>query len=232
MSVSSGANLFHLRAKFPLAVVAKALEVLGDRWLVGYDIGCVFGKTIASSSLGRAFEDAKCRCCVNAFHGYSHSYECQKKNHPNGIEGMGLEDLETLERIFSASNALGGVTRYMTRYRRRVFIDLFFQQWDAEKYANLGIMLHNNYVQALEIIDTEEEALQHAMKTLNITQADVDKWHVEEIAYFRTLGAEPEYDVHRLAYVELLQSYRDVRCVSYSALTRSVNNTSLSQRKI
>ena len=123
---------------------------------------------------------------------------------------MGLEDLETLERIFSASNQLGGVTRYMSRYRRRVFIDLFFQQWDADKYANIGNMLHNNYVQALKIIQDEEPALYHAKQSLNIDEGDLERWHDEEVDYFKTLGKEPEYDIYRVTYVELLQKYREI----------------------
>ena len=64
---------------------------------MAYDIGCSFKETIAQSSLAELFEMRNCRCCVNAFHGYSHNFACQVKNHPNIIEGMGLEDLETLE---------------------------------------------------------------------------------------------------------------------------------------
>ena len=58
---------------------------------------------------------------------------------------MGIEDLETLERIFSFSNQLAAVMRYASAYHRQVFIDLFFKQWDEEKYQNLGLMLYNNY---------------------------------------------------------------------------------------
>ncbi|KAF9530494.1 hypothetical protein CPB83DRAFT_748578, partial [Crepidotus variabilis] len=124
-------------AKYPLAIVDQALNVLGDRLLVGYDIGCSFSKTVANSQLGSKFKASRSRFCVNAFHGYSHNFTCQKENHPNVIKGIGIEDLETLERVFSASNALASVTRNMSAYRRRVFIDLFFKQWDADKYANL-----------------------------------------------------------------------------------------------
>jgi hypothetical protein len=198
------------RAKFPLAIVAKALEVLPPGWLGAYDIGCSFSSTISHSSLGRLFEERKCRCCVNAFHGYLHNFACQMKHHPNIIEGMGLEDLETLERVFSASNILAGVTRYMSKYRRRVFIDLFFQQWDADKYENLGKMLLGNYRQALQIIEDEEPALEHAKKSLQINDGDLEKWHVEEVDYFATLGQEPEHDIHKIAYVELLQELRDI----------------------
>ena len=199
------------RAKFPLAIVGKALEVFKHPWIVGYDIGCSFNITLENSSLGPVFTQQGNRCCVNAFHGYSHNFECQKKHHPNVIEGMGLEDLETLERVFSSSNQLGGVTRYMSKYRRRIFIDLFFQQWDAEKYSNLGNMLYNNYVQALKILEEDGPALEHAKQSLNIMEGDLERWQEEEIVYFRNLGKEAEYDIHRVAYVELLQKYRDVR---------------------
>jgi hypothetical protein len=79
---------------------------------MGYDIGCVFQKTISSSSLGTRFTESKSRCCVNAFHGYSHNFACQTQNHPNVIDGVGIEDLETMERVFSSSNQVAGVTRY------------------------------------------------------------------------------------------------------------------------
>src|ERR1700679_1247091 len=106
-----------VRAKYPLSIVAKAMDTFGSNILVGYDIGCVFGGTILSSSLGTRFQESGSRTCVNAFHGYSHNYQCQLKNHPNNIAGMGLEDLETLERVFSSSNALAAVTRYSSAYR-------------------------------------------------------------------------------------------------------------------
>ena len=80
------------------------MDVLGGQILYGYDIGCSFATTVRSSSLGHQFQQLGSRLCVNAFHGYAHNYKCQLKHHPNFIEGIGLEDLETLERVFSSSN--------------------------------------------------------------------------------------------------------------------------------
>ncbi|CAA7264087.1 unnamed protein product [Cyclocybe aegerita] len=177
-------------AKYPLALVAKALDTLGTRLLIGYDIGCAFSSTIASSSLGPKFQASGSRCCVNAFHGYSHNYLCQVHNHPNVIVGMGLEDLEVMEHIFSASNQLAPVIRYATRFRRRVLIDLFFRQWDDDKYLNLPTFLYDNYKQALKIIREDSIALEEAMKASHV---------------LLTLGKETDYDVHAVAYVELLQ---------------------------
>ncbi|KAF7966426.1 hypothetical protein HWV62_38406 [Athelia sp. TMB] len=209
-------------AKYPLAHIAKALDVMEERLLFGSDIGCSLSKTIASSSLGPKFKAKKCRCCVNAFHGYTHNWACQKLNHPNVIKGLGLEDLETLERIFSASNMVAPLTRNATAYHRRVFIDLFLQQWDEEKYLNLGTMLYNNYQQARNIIDKESIALVDTLQSLGITIAQLESWESEEVEYFKTVGKEPEWDAHAVVYVELLQELRDSE-----SLYQNRNNTFL-----
>lgn len=172
---------------------------------MGYDIGCVFQKTISASSLGTQFTESESRCCVNAFHGYSHNFSCQTQNHPNVIDGMGIEDLETMEHIFSSSNQVAGVTRYASAYHRRVFIDMFFQQWDDEKYWNLASMLSNNYWQAISIIRDEGAAVEETMSALDITSTDLETWHYEQPSFFETVGEESRWDVHAMAYVELLQ---------------------------
>ena len=198
-------NYLDPRSKYPLAITARALKTLGPRLLQGYDIGCVFKKTIASSSLGTKFEESKSRCCVNAFHGYSHNFACQTKNHPNVIEGMGLEDLETMERIFSSSNQVAAVTRYSSAYHRRVFIDMFLQQWDDDKYQNLASMLYNNYRQALSIIDIEGSAVEETTHALGINTSDLEAWHRQQVDFFETIGEESPWDIHAVTYVELLQ---------------------------
>jgi hypothetical protein len=191
-------------------MVAKAMSTFGPRLLIGYDIGCVFGGTIASTSLGARFQESGSRTCVNAFHGYSHNYQCQCKNHPNNITGMGLEDLETLERVFSSSNALAVVTRYASAYRRRLYIEMHFSQWDEDKYSNLATMLRNNYYQALNIIRNDGRAVEEAKSSMGITDQDLDLWKAEREEYFQTLGEEPESQVRAIAYVELLQKLREL----------------------
>ena len=193
------------RSKYPLAITARALQTLGLCLLQGYDIGCVFKKTIASSSLGTRFDESHSRCCVNAFHGYSHNFSCQMKNHPNVIEGMGLEDLETMERIFSSLNQVAAITRYSSAYHRRVFIDMFLQQWDSDKYQNLALMLFNNYKQALSIIDVEGSAVEETICVLGIKSSDLEAWHHQQVEFFETLGEELPWDIHAITYVELLQ---------------------------
>ena len=134
-----------------------------DNLLFGSDIGCSLKITIVSSSLGPKFKVKNCKCCINTFHGYTHNWACQKENHPNVIKGLGLEDLETLKCIFSTSNSVATITRYLTAYCCRVFIDLFLQQWDEEKCVNLGNFFYNNYKQALDIIKDDLPILKKAL---------------------------------------------------------------------
>ena len=85
---------------------------------------------------------------------------------------------------------------------------MFFRQWDEEKYQNLATMLWNNYRKALDIVEHESVALADALRSLKITEADLERWEAEEVVYFKTLGQESEWDVHAVAYVELLQELR------------------------
>ncbi|RDX48316.1 hypothetical protein OH76DRAFT_1456309 [Lentinus brumalis] len=192
-------------AKYGLATVAKTMQEVGGKNMWGYDIGCEFLITVNNSSLGPAFTESDSQFCVNAFHGYSHSYNCQVQFHPNRIPGMGLEDLETMERIFSRSNQLASVTRYASPYRRRALIAAYFEHWDHEKYSNLGHMLFSNYKQALGIIEEKTPILHEALQVLSLSEDDLRRFEQEERTYFTTLRDESSEDLRDILYVEALQ---------------------------
>ncbi|KAI0712638.1 hypothetical protein C8Q76DRAFT_769169 [Earliella scabrosa] len=192
-------------AKYAIAMVDKISTSLPGKKSVGYDIGCEFTATVRNSSIGPAFFKSGSRFCVPAFHGYSHEYDCQVKFHPNRIPGMGLEDLETMERIFSNSNQLASVIRYASPYRRRALIALFFEHWDEERHASLAQMLYNNYRQALEIITDKTPVLRETMETLEITDQDLGRYLEEERIYFTTLQDEDPDDLRDILYVDALK---------------------------
>ncbi|RXW11468.1 hypothetical protein EST38_g14387 [Candolleomyces aberdarensis] len=205
------------QSKYPLSIVNRALNVLGPRLAIGYDIGCKFETTLKNSALGPRFLDSKSRCLVNAYHGYAHNYYCQTQNHPNNIEGVGLEDFETMERFFSGSNAAARLLRHATKFRRSLYLDLYLKQADADKYLQIGNMLLGNYQQAHQIIRDEGLLLNEALEVEGITTADLDLWQSEQRQYFDSnLGKEPEEDLHQIAYVELLIEYADACEKSHS----------------
>jgi len=105
--------------------------------------------------------------------------------------GFGLEYLETCEQVFAGSNAVAWLTRHATPFHYCQFIDLYFKQWDADKYEGLGVshisvcntslmnflaqFLLNNYKQALEIMQDMP-----MIKTLtcghHLTDAEFSGW--------------------------------------------------------
>lgn len=76
--------------------------------------------------------------CVNAFHGHAHCRKCQLEWHPTYIEGTGLEDFETCERVFAESNRVAGTTRNASVFHRRQAIVRHFERWNFDKYGELS----------------------------------------------------------------------------------------------
>ena len=124
----------HLLDKFP--------QGLG----LGYDIACLFMGTLMRSSLGPKAHKLGLCMVVPAFHGHAHNRLCQLSNHILMSHGFGLEDLETCECVFVGSNAVAHLTRHATSFHRHWFMDMYFQQWDMDKYANLGAKLYQSFI--------------------------------------------------------------------------------------
>lgn len=177
--------------------------------MIAYDIGCATETTVSRSSLGPEFRRKNAKFCVPAFHAYTHNHICQMHYHPNNINGMGIEDVESLERVFGASNELAPVLRYTTAYRRRLFIETYFKQWDEDKETSTGTFLLSNYTQALEIIE-QETTVAHSLDYEGVTTEEIEKWAEEEQEYFTHLGEEAPHNLHAVVYVELLQKLRDL----------------------
>jgi hypothetical protein len=61
------------------------LPTLQKLWMSSRTAFCSALTSAHYSSLGPAFKRKECHCVVNAFHGYTHNWACQKENHPNVI---------------------------------------------------------------------------------------------------------------------------------------------------
>ncbi|KAG1860363.1 hypothetical protein F4604DRAFT_1882611 [Suillus subluteus] len=169
-------------AKYPLAVVARMLEVFGDNLGVGYDIGCQFKITLNNSSLGPLVRLLHHTCLVGTFHGHAHRQLCQLSSLTTYIKGLGLEDLKTCERTFSKSNSPASALHYASVFHRQQAIDSYFDHNnDIEVYGNLSNFLHCNYKQALNILATGDATLPKVMQDLRIGDDSVfESWLDEE----------------------------------------------------
>ncbi|KAF8575703.1 hypothetical protein K439DRAFT_1369235, partial [Ramaria rubella] len=197
--------------KYTLATISQLLETLPKGVGLGYDIMCSFWSTIMRSSLGPQARQLGLRMVVPAFHGHAHNRLCHLCFHIQISQGFGIEDLETCERTFSGSNAVAQLTQHSMPYHRCQFIDLFFRQWDSEKYENLGIFLanfmFNDYTQALEFLQDMPVHIDTLTSGQNILEAQYAGWLSDEHQYLESKKLEPEIDVLGVEYVRLLTKY-------------------------
>ncbi|KAG2028904.1 hypothetical protein BDR03DRAFT_929693 [Suillus americanus] len=182
-------------AKYGLATVNRLLDVCGADQAIGHDIACSSRKTIATSSIGVKAAGLNLQVVVNAFHGFSHDRRCQLQNHPLYLNGLGLEDLETCERIFASSNSAAILIRHASYFHWMQFLDLHFDQWDMDRYSDL----------ALQIIETNTPVLEEFKQLHDLTDADFVNWRNEEFEYLSKVATEPTSDAIVVAYVEQLE---------------------------
>ncbi|KAI5987809.1 hypothetical protein EDD15DRAFT_2135429, partial [Pisolithus albus] len=148
------------QSKYALAVTSKLLDAFGSDLGGGYDIGCRFKSTLASSTLGERARSLNYTSLVNAFHGHTHNRLCQLDNLATYVEGLGLEDRE---RAFSKSNALAPSTRYASIFHRRQAIACYFEHNDEMEVYAVAKFLLNNYKQALDLLSNGCTTLERLM---------------------------------------------------------------------
>ncbi|OSD08236.1 hypothetical protein PYCCODRAFT_1441222 [Trametes coccinea BRFM310] len=192
-------------AKYPLVHVDHVIDVHGQDTGCGYDIGCSFKETVNKSPLlhMKALA-AAIQFVVCAFHGYAHNRLCQLANHPLYLTGYGIEDLEGMERLFSASNNVARVIRYASPFHWMQSLDLHFTQWDEDKYSELSNFLLNNYKQSLRIIAENTVEVEQLKAELKIDDSAFKTWLEEEKTFLSALREPPEEQVLETAYVQAL----------------------------
>ncbi|KAI0751728.1 hypothetical protein C8Q80DRAFT_1098477 [Daedaleopsis nitida] len=195
-------EFFTEMAKYPLAVTNRLIDTYGDDQAMGHDIACSFKTTVARSSIGDKATRHRLQLTVNAFHGHAHNHLYQLRNHPLYQKKYGLEDLETCERIFSASNAVTRTIRFASHFHWLQLIDLHFNQWNRNRYLELGRFSYNNYRQALAIIEEYTPLVDAFKNERHLEDSDFERWIEEEHEYLQSLSKEPDEDVLKVAYVE------------------------------
>ncbi|OBZ69684.1 hypothetical protein A0H81_10468 [Grifola frondosa] len=187
--------------KYPLAIVNKLLHMYGHDIGLGYDIACEFAKTLSRSSLGSHAKERQMFGIVPAFHGHSHNRLCQVYWYPMYWDGVGKEDFERCERLYSESNALACGTRLATVFHRHQAIEQFFGFWSEQKHADSGKFIFNNYKQALDIIAEETRKLKMYAQQLKTSDNDYENYLRQERAYLLALKAEPPELLRKVDYM-------------------------------
>ncbi|KAG1802335.1 hypothetical protein EV424DRAFT_1474690 [Suillus variegatus] len=201
-------------AKYPLATINKLIDVFGDHLGIGSDIRCSLQKTVAASSIQQKAGDHHLILAVNAFHGHAHNRKCQLQHHPLYLCGFGLEDLETCEHVFAASNAAVPLIHHVSHFHYVQFLELHFNQWDIDKYLELSRFILNNYKQALTMISDYTKELEAYHATFPGQGLDFESWIAEELTYLEAVAVEPVQDA--TAVEAAFEASRNNQFVSYT----------------
>ncbi|KAJ3734941.1 hypothetical protein DFJ43DRAFT_1130337 [Lentinula guzmanii] len=213
-------------AKYPLAILNRLFEVIGEGIGMGYDIGCAFGTTVANSPLGEKVEHLRFTSLVGAFHGHAHSRLCQTSHLCTYIKGLGIEHLEQCETFFSESNELASSVHHMSVFHRRQAIARFCYHHDnLEAYSRLSKFLVDNYKQAVDIQATLP-ALAKTMSDLGIPSVDTfNQWLKEEKDYLSGLKKEPAEETVQMEYYKKLVKLEDAEFKLIAATREWVSYT-------
>lgn len=203
-------------AKYPLATAKWLLKFLPPDLGLGYDIGCklcAILRKLRNTPLGEEAFRQHLRTLIGLFHCHAHNRLCQLQFLSTYLPGLGLEDLETCERFFSQSNALGRAVRHASIFHRRQAIAEYASHSDAFlAYANLAKFLSDNYKQALDILHGAD-SLQAAMSDMNIAStAVIESWLDEERMYpsSRVKGEPPLEETLQIEYVKKLKGLQGI----------------------
>ena len=129
-------------AKYGLALINHLIDIFGSNLAIGYEIRCVFSKTVTASHLvGAKAQAAALHLLVPSFHGHAHNWWCQLFWHPLFIYDAGLEDFKTCEHVFSSSSHIVSTMQCATKFHHHQAIEEHFMFWDKDKYANLSMCL-------------------------------------------------------------------------------------------
>ncbi|KAF8528434.1 hypothetical protein BU17DRAFT_38233 [Hysterangium stoloniferum] len=195
-------------AKYGLATLNHLLTTFGDDLLVGCDIACSFTSTVNTSSLSKQAHQCHLQLLLNSFHGYAHESKCQIVYHPMYHTSVGLEDMETCEHVFSASNSVAWGVCHASHFYWGQFLDLQFQQWDEDKYLELSNFLYINYKQALKIINDVTPVIKAYKSSTGYTSVIIEMWHSEEAVFLAKATKESSEDTLHVAYVEALEKLK------------------------
>ncbi|KAF8187398.1 hypothetical protein K438DRAFT_1907534 [Mycena galopus ATCC 62051] len=185
-------------AKYPLTIENALMDVFGKDIGFGYDIGCGHAKTLKNSPLGPKAKEHNFRMLVGAFHGHAHNRRCQLKYLATYVEGMGIEDLEGCEHLFSKSNRLSRSVRYASVFHRKQTIRAYLAHVDTfDTYA-------------VSILDTEK-SVKYAMAQAGVTEEMMKTRLEEEKVYLDGLLVEPEEETDQMEYYQQLVNLQDRR---------------------
>ncbi|KAJ7841922.1 hypothetical protein B0H14DRAFT_2359849 [Mycena olivaceomarginata] len=117
--------------------------------LQSYDVGCVTDHSFNLFPILREGFRQRVSFIINAMHAFGHRWVCQIVYNPRFREGVGLSDMEGVERFWSRIRKLIPLTRAQWNSRRVWTIDQYTSFVNQEGLSSLGAWLHRQQTKNL-----------------------------------------------------------------------------------
>ncbi|KAF9469487.1 hypothetical protein BDZ94DRAFT_692 [Collybia nuda] len=138
--------------KYSVALIEHLFNFLPPQATVGvlYDVGCVLDRSLQLYAILPNNVTSRLTFATSAMHAYAHQWACQLVYNPRIRVGLGLTDGEGVERLWSRSRKLIGVTRMSARARRIWLLDRHMASIGEELRADLGSWLRRRQKKGVE----------------------------------------------------------------------------------
>jgi hypothetical protein len=121
-----------------------------DNFTIMYDIICLRRKAIEKQFPSLLNKNPK--YAVSVFHAYANSMSCQVKYHPRYIAGIGYENGEGCERLWSYLNGFASMIRSMSAANRQLVFTDAVDHFIESKMAGLASVIKKTFDRMQSII--------------------------------------------------------------------------------
>ncbi|KAJ6505166.1 hypothetical protein C8R45DRAFT_817754 [Mycena sanguinolenta] len=168
--------------QYIVALMEEVLEQLPPQATViqGYDVGCSTDRSLNLYPILRPGLRERVSFIINAMHSYGHQWICQLFYSPRLRHGVGVTDLEGVERFWSRIRKLIGMTRSQWNSRRIWTIDQYTAFVNEDGRDGLGGWITR---QQTKNVARKQSAALKVLRECNVPEAELrQQWEEQKKA--------------------------------------------------
>ncbi|KAJ6451750.1 hypothetical protein C8R45DRAFT_848226, partial [Mycena sanguinolenta] len=146
----------------------------------GYDVGCVTDHSFNLYPILREGFRARVSFIINAMHSFGHQWVCQMVYSPRLRRGIGLTDLEGVERFWSRIRNLIPITRNQWNSRCIWMIDKYVSFVNEEGLDGLGNWIHQ---QETKNLAAKQAVAEKVLRECRVSEGELRRqWEAQKAA--------------------------------------------------
>ncbi|KAJ8474908.1 hypothetical protein ONZ45_g15793 [Pleurotus djamor] len=195
--------------------------------VVLYDVGCVMHRSLEIyPAMLRPDITRRLSFTTSAMHAYAHQWSCQLVYNPRLQVGLGLTDGEAVERLWSQSRRIIGITRTSGRTRRLWLLDRLFSSIGASHREDLGDWISRRTAFAKKEYKQSRDAIR--LGGISIEELSVE-WAAQRKAQLSSKAHTPLRLKQELDTILHLQSEVETVAASVKAAQAALSSSATTQ---